>query len=122
MHDVAAAAREAAAAGRVFDRRARGSAAEPWLLANLDQLSEFLQRTTEHYRAASGGEALSHAAEWVLDNAHLAHQAVREIRQDMPRHFYRQLPVLAEGPFAGYPRIYDIAERLIAVSTALVLT
>ena len=112
--DVAAAAREAASEGTIR----RGRAASPWLLAGLDRLSDFLQAATVRYRTASGGEALSHAAEWLLDNAHLAHQAVREIRQDMPRHFYDQLPLLAEGPLAGYPRIFDISQRLISAGAA----
>ncbi len=35
--------------------------------------------------------------------SYLAHQAVREIREDMPRGFYGQLPLLADGPLAGLP-------------------
>ena len=86
--------------------------------AGLDRLSDFLQAATVRYRTASGGEALSHAAEWLLDNAYLAHQAVRE---DPPGHaapFYDQLPLLAEGPLAGYPRIFDISQRLISAGAA----
>jgi len=45
----------------------------------------------------------------MLDNFYLAQQSLRQIREDMPRGFYRQLPKLAAGPLAGYPRIYDVA-------------
>lgn len=54
------------------------------------------------------------AAEWLIDNFHLAEDQIREIRTDLPPSYYRQLPKLAEGPFAGYPRIFEIAWAFIA--------
>ena len=39
---------------------------------------------------------------------------VREIRQDLPRKYYLELPKLADGPFQGYPRVYLLARELIA--------
>lgn len=42
------------------------------------------------------------AAEWLLDNYHLVEEHIREIHEDLPPNYYRQLPKLAEGPFAGY--------------------
>jgi cyclic beta-1,2-glucan synthetase len=54
------------------------------------------------------------AAEWLIDNFHLAEDQIREIRTDLPASYYRQLPKLAEGPFAGYPRIFEIAWAFIA--------
>src|SRR5204863_2126594 len=35
-------------------------------------------------------------------------------RDDLPAGFYRQLPKLAEGPLAGYPRVYGIASAFVA--------
>ncbi|MDO6671370.1 GH36-type glycosyl hydrolase domain-containing protein [Cobetia amphilecti] len=49
------------------------------------------------------------AATWLLDNYHLIEAQVREIRDDLPPGYYRQLPKLAEGPFTGYPRVFGIA-------------
>src|SRR5690606_27797124 len=54
------------------------------------------------------------AAEWLLDNYHLVEAQIREIRQDLPPGYYRQLPKLASGPFAGYPRVFGIAWAFIA--------
>jgi cyclic beta-1,2-glucan synthetase len=54
------------------------------------------------------------AAEWLLDNYHLVEAQIREIRQDLPPGYYRQLPKLASGPFAGYPRVLGIAWAFIA--------
>ncbi len=98
---------------------APGSGAKPWLLAGLKAQEAVLQRTVVALRAGgSGQEALSQAAEWMLDNFYLAQQSLRQIREDMPRGFYRQLPKLAAGPFQGYPRIYAIAQELVASSDA----
>ena len=54
------------------------------------------------------------AAEWLIDNFHLAEDQIREIRTDLPESYYRQLPKLIEGPFAGYPRIFEIAWAFVA--------
>ena len=54
------------------------------------------------------------AAEWLLDNYHLVEEQIREIHDDLPPNYYRQLPKLAEGPFAGYPRVFGLAWGFIA--------
>ena len=54
------------------------------------------------------------AEEWLLDNFFIVDEQLREIRDDLPAGFYRELPVLAEGPLAGYPRVYGIAWAFVA--------
>src|SRR3990167_1477881 len=54
------------------------------------------------------------AAEWLLDNYHLVEAQIREIRDDLPPGFYRQLPKLGHGPFAGYPRVFGLAWAFVA--------
>ena len=54
------------------------------------------------------------AAEWLLDNFHLVEEQIREIRDDLPPGYYRQLPKLAAGPFAGYPRVFGVAWAFVA--------
>ena len=54
------------------------------------------------------------AAEWLLDNYHLVEEHIREIRHDLPPGYYRQLPKLAAGPFAGYPRVFGLAWAFVA--------
>lgn len=54
------------------------------------------------------------AAEWLLDNYHLVEEHIREIGDDLPPGYYRQLPKLAEGPFAGYPRVFGVAWAFVA--------
>jgi cyclic beta-1,2-glucan synthetase len=59
-------------------------------------------------------EALTPDAEWLLDNFHIVEEALREVRNDLPRGYYKVLPKLAEGPLAGFPRAYAVALELIA--------
>jgi cyclic beta-1,2-glucan synthetase len=54
------------------------------------------------------------AGEWLLDNYHLVEEHIREIRNDLPPGYYRQLPKLAAGPFSGYPRVFGIAWAFVA--------
>jgi len=64
--------------------------------------------------AIANKRPITPAAEWLIDNFHLAEDQIREIRTDLPPSYYRQLPKLAEGPFKGYPRIFEIAWAFVA--------
>jgi cyclic beta-1,2-glucan synthetase len=64
--------------------------------------------------AVGEGRAITPAAEWLVDNYHLVEEQIHEIRADLPPGFYRQLPRLADGPFAGYPRVFGLAWGYIA--------
>ena len=70
------------------------------------------------YRASAAelekGRSVVPAAEWLLDNYHLVQEQIREIRDDLPPGYYRQLPKLADGPFAGYPRVFGLSWALVA--------
>ncbi len=64
--------------------------------------------------AIRNGRPISPAAEWLVDNYHIVEEQLREIRQDLPKSYYHELPKLASGELAGYPRIYAVALALIA--------
>lgn len=70
------------------------------------------------YRASAAelesGQVVVPAAEWLLDNYHLVEEQVREVRDDLPPGFYRQLPKLATGPLAGYPRVFGLTWAFVA--------
>ena len=70
-------------------------------------------------RALQAGQTLAPAAEWLLDNFHLVEQQLRQIRDDLPPGYYRQLPKLAIGPFAGYPRVFGLAWAYVAHTDSL---
>ena len=65
-------------------------------------------------KAINEGRAITPAAEWLVDNFHLVEKQIREIRSDLPPGYYRQLPKLASGPFAGYPRVFGVAWAFVA--------
>jgi cyclic beta-1,2-glucan glucanotransferase len=58
--------------------------------------------------------ATTPAAEWLVDNFHIVEEVLNEIRTDLPRGFYRQLPTLDEGPLAGAPRALELAWTYVA--------
>ena len=60
------------------------------------------------------GRAITPAAEWLVDNFHIVEEQLREIREDLPRSYYHELPKLSEGELKLYPRIYAVAVALIA--------
>ncbi len=55
------------------------------------------------------GEPLTPDAEWILDNFYIVEEQLREIREDLPDQFYRELPKLTTGE----PRVYALAIELI---------
>jgi cyclic beta-1,2-glucan synthetase len=70
--------------------------------------------------AVQAGQVIAPAAEWLLDNFHLVEQQLRQIKDDLPPGYYRQLPKLAEGPFAGYPRVFGLTWAYVAHTDSLI--
>ena len=60
------------------------------------------------------GRVITPAADWLIDNYHLIERQIRQIRTDLPPGYYRQLPKLAIGPFAGYPRVFGMVWAFVA--------
>ena len=58
--------------------------------------------------------AITPAAEWLVDNYHIVDEQLREIHDDLPPGYYRELPKLADGPLRGYPRVYGLAWAFVA--------
>lgn len=64
--------------------------------------------------AASPGQRVTPAEAWLLDNFYLIEQQISQVRRHLPRGYSRQLPRLADGPSAGFPRVHDLALALIS--------
>ncbi len=60
-------------------------------------------------QAARNGEFVPGEAEWLLDNYYVVEEQLREIRDDLPRGFYQELPKLTSGD----PRVYELARQLV---------
>lgn len=58
--------------------------------------------------------SITPAAEWLLDNFYIVEEQVKEIRQNLSRKYYFQLPRLKSGVLKGYPRVYAIALELVS--------
>nr|WP_290835506.1 glucoamylase family protein [Halomonas sp.] len=90
----------------------------PKVVSLTRRLNDNAKTLLDVYRANAATLASGHdivpAAAWLLDNYHLVEAQIREIRSDLPPGYYRQLPKLANGPFAGYPRVFGIAWAFIA--------
>jgi cyclic beta-1,2-glucan synthetase len=87
--------------------------------AHLRQLDAHMRALRQVYKALADDartEAMSPAAEWLLDNFHIVSAAARDIHHDLPPSFYRRLPRIAADEFAGLPRIYALALELIGSS------
>jgi cyclic beta-1,2-glucan glucanotransferase len=100
-----------AAAQRVLSRSGRGRR----LLTRVEDNGHVLR---ESYRVIATTireeRAITPAAEWLVDNFHIVDEQLREIRDDLPPGFYRELPKLADGPLIGFPRVYGIAWAFVA--------
>jgi cyclic beta-1,2-glucan synthetase len=104
-------ARTLAAAQPVTDRPPRVGSLASRLDDNAVVLLDAYRRTVS---ALAEGRTITPASEWLVDNYHLVERRVREIDRDLPPGFHRQLPKLASGPFAGYPRVFGLAWAFVA--------
>lgn len=85
------------------------------LLPRLDENQRILNETYDLVTAAADqNRRIEPAAEWLLDNFYLVEEQIRAIRRLLPPSYSRELPRLASGAAASFPRIYDIALELIA--------
>src|SRR4030095_5256215 len=85
------------------------------LLQRVEQNGHVLR---ESYRVIANAireeRAITPAAEWLVDNFHVVDEQLREIRDDLPPGFYRELPKLMEGHLEGYPRVFGLAWAFVA--------
>ena len=62
------------------------------------------------------GRPVTTAAEWLLDNYYLVTSEIREIRRNLPRRFFEELPTLATREHHRQARIYAMAVELLRFS------
>ena len=85
------------------------------LLARLDEnertLFDICKVLTD---AVAADQSLTPAGEWIFDNFYLIEEQIRMAKRHLPKSYSRELPLLARGPSAGLPRVYDIALQAIS--------
>ncbi len=72
----------------------------------------------EYYRAIARAiqkeQLITPAAEWLVDNFYIVEEQLREIRDDLPAGYYRELPKLRSGHLEGFPRVFGVAWAFVA--------
>src|SRR6187401_3503296 len=102
-------AKVVAASHRVTTNRTRDK-----LLPRLEENERVLIETYDLVTAAvNQSRRIEPAAEWLIDNFYLIEEQIRAIRRLLPPAYSRELPRLANGPAANFPRVYGIALELI---------
>ncbi|MBB4637081.1 GH36-type glycosyl hydrolase domain-containing protein [Longimicrobium terrae] len=92
----------------------RGSRGAP-LLSRLNQTRGILNDAYAQLAAGADRELdVGPAGEWLLDNAYVVQEHIREVLDTLPPGYYRELPELSSGALAGYPRVYELAITLIS--------
>ena len=63
--------------------------------------------------SAEAHHAFTLSAEWLLDNAYLIREQAADLRKSLPQKYYGKLPLIANGPGAGLPRVYQVAAEMV---------
>jgi cyclic beta-1,2-glucan synthetase len=100
-----------AAAQRTTEKPSRGEN----LLARIDEnATALLAAYRDIAETVQEKREITPAAEWLLDNFHIVDEQIRDIRDHLPKGFYRLLPKIAEGHLKGHPRVYGLAWAYVA--------
>ena len=85
------------------------------LIPRLNENARILRETYDLITSAvSKNHRVAPASEWLLDNFYLIDEQIRTARLHLPPSYSRELPRLANGSAANYPRAYGIALELIS--------
>jgi cyclic beta-1,2-glucan glucanotransferase len=83
------------------------------LISHIDESGEALDEAYRFLTTARRTAQAVPSEDWLRDNHYVVQDQVRAIRQDLPRQYYLELPKLADGPLAGYPRVLALARELV---------
>ncbi len=103
-------ARDLAAAARTGSGSARNATLLNRLRQSRDRVKPVFIALSE---AETLGQRMTPIVEWILDNQYLLESTVLDVQQNLPRHFYRELPVVETEPHRGLPRAYGLARQLV---------
>jgi cyclic beta-1,2-glucan synthetase len=79
--------------------------------ANADRLEQVYRNLADHDRQQP---LETPSEEWLRDNHYVVRAQLLEIRRNLPRKYYEQLPRLTSGRWRGYPRVYAFAREFVA--------
>ncbi|MGD8633748.1 MAG: hypothetical protein PVF85_09285, partial [Anaerolineales bacterium] len=97
------------------DRIGRGG--EPGFISTLDTISKVITDVQGDFSQAERLEQnVSVSAEWVLDNAYIIEAHIEEVRANLSRDFYKDLPILDLKDAEPTPRVLAIARELVTLT------
>ena len=77
------------------------------------RIRDSAKKILEVYRSTNAaqakGETITPAAQWLLDNNYLVEETIFQVKRDLPRRFYRQLPTLTLADGTVLPRAFAVA-------------
>jgi len=92
-----------------------GRKAKEILLERLHDNEDVLTETIKQLTAVvKEGTPIAPAEEWLLDNFYVIEENIRIAKRHLSRKYSRGLPWIFNGPSAGLPRVYDIAQEIIS--------
>ncbi|HEV3214187.1 MAG TPA: glucoamylase family protein [Vicinamibacterales bacterium] len=84
------------------------------LLSRLDRNAERLEHV--YRRLSEEGfeqQPETPSEEWLRDNHYVVRAQILEIRRNLPRKYYEELPTIAAGRWRRYPRVYVLARDFV---------
>jgi cyclic beta-1,2-glucan synthetase len=96
----------------VYRKNGRSRIRIPLLEEDNEVLIQAYKSTNEEVK--SKGNIIP-AAEWLLDNYYIIEEQFKGIQYTVRKEFYKRLPLLVEGKYRDYPRIYGIAAQMVEI-------
>lgn len=86
----------------------------PSLLKRFQKSSKMLQFLRHDIADAEFIEqTMPSSAEWLLDNMYVLEGSIEDIKLNLPKKYYKELPKIQDGSLTGLPRIYVLAIELV---------
>src|SRR5438477_2066986 len=78
---------------------------------NAERLEQIYKKLSEEGFAQ---QAEAPSEEWLRDNHYVVRAQILEIRRNLPRKYYEELPTLTSGRWRRYPRVYVVAREFVS--------
>ncbi len=90
---------------------------QPFLLERLRGCETKINTILDHLeQSLTLDQTIGISRDWLLDNAYAIRGKISEVKKNLPKAYYEELPKLVVGPFRGLPRIYAIAYEILGIS------
>ncbi|NLB81501.1 MAG: hypothetical protein GX800_07825, partial [Clostridiaceae bacterium] len=90
-----------------------------------NSINYILSRVSDNYRVilstyrrlseiVSKDERITGSDEWLLDNFYIIEEQTKDLLLNIQKKYYKRLPVIKEGQYTGYPRVFAIALEFVS--------